>query len=91
MPSIGRPAVRTAPEQPMLPVRSAPRPDVPAGLPITAYGDDQLDELATWILSDGVPRDERQLDEALRAELGLTRRGVRVDSAVAGAVRRALA
>jgi hypothetical protein len=89
MPSIGRPPARTG-EQPTLPMRSAPRPPVPAGLPITAYGDDQLDELAAWILSDGVRRDERQLDEALRAELGLTRRNVRVDAAVAGAVRRAL-
>ncbi|WP_146904486.1 hypothetical protein [Cellulomonas aerilata] len=90
MPSIRATPARPFVDQPRLPVRPRPRPAVPAGLPITAYGDDQLDEVATWIMSDGVPRAEAQLDAALRAELGLTRRGVRVDAAVAGAVRRAL-
>ena len=70
---------------------TAPRPPVPVGLPVGSYGDDQLDRLAAWILSDGVPRDEAALADALGAELGLGGRTARTDPAVAGAVRRALA
>ena len=90
MPSITGTVARPAAEQPTLPVRTGPRPAVTPGLPIVAYGDDQLDELAAWIVSDGVARDEQQLGDALRAELGLTRRGAHADAAVAAAVRRAL-
>ena len=68
-----------------------PRPPVAAGLPIGAYGDDELDDLVAWIVTDGIARDADQLARALRAELGITRRGARVDVAVAGAVRRILA
>lgn len=63
-----------------LPRPRGPRPDVTTGLPIGAYSDDQLDDLAAWIDSDGVARDEEAVVAALRAELGLTRRGVEVDS-----------
>ncbi len=64
------------------------RPDVRPGLPIRAYSDDELDDLVTWLRSDGVERDEEELAEALRAELGLKRRGSRIDATVNGAVRR---
>ena len=76
-------------EQLALPVRTAPRPDVRAGLPINAYSDDQLDDLVRWLRSDGVERTREQLADALRAELGITRRSHRVDSAVRSAVTRA--
>lgn len=66
------------------------RPDVQPGLPISAYGDNDLDALARWITSDGVERNEQQLAGALRAELGVVRRSNRVDAAVAAAVRRLL-
>jgi len=66
-----------------------PRPDVTAGLPISAYTDDQLDDLVAWIRSDGVARTDDELAAALRAELGITRRGARIDAAVDAAVRRA--
>lgn len=66
------------------------RPGVEPGLPISAYGDDQIDELAAWIRSDGVERTPEQLAGALRAELGVVRRSNRVDTAVNAAVRRAL-
>ncbi|SDC86850.1 hypothetical protein SAMN05216410_2430 [Sanguibacter gelidistatuariae] len=66
------------------------RPDVEPGLPISAYGDNELDELVAWIASDQIDRDSEQLAGALRAELGITRRSTRVDTAVAGAVRRIL-
>ncbi len=67
-----------------------PRPAVPAGQPIAAYTDDQLDDLVTWLLTEDVTRDEAQLAAALRAELGIKRRGSRVDAVVRAAVRRAL-
>ncbi|MCC2334286.1 hypothetical protein [Cellulomonas wangsupingiae] len=76
-------------EQLALPVRTAPRPDVRAGLPINAYSDDQLDDLVRWLRSDGAERSRDQLADALRAELGISRRSHRVDSAVRAAVTRA--
>lgn len=66
------------------------RPPVEAGLPISAYSDDQLDDLALWLASDGVERDAVELAAALRSELGIVRRGARVDTAIDGAARRAL-
>ena len=76
-------------EQLALPVPTTPRPDVRAGLPINAYSDDQLDDLVRWLRSDGAQRTRDQLADALRAELGITRRSHRVDSAVRAAVVRA--
>lgn len=64
------------------------RPDVPAGLPVAAYTDDQLDEVVAWIRSDGVGRSDEEVGQALRAELGLLRRGSRVDAVIRAAVRR---
>jgi len=65
------------------------RPAVRPGLPIGAYTDDQLDDLVAWLRTDGIPRNDEQLAAALRAELGVERRGTRVDAAVGSAVRRA--
>lgn len=75
--------------QPTLAVPGGPRPDVRPGLPISAYSDDQLDDLVAWLVSDGTERTPEDLAAALRLELGITRRGARVDSVVAGAVHRA--
>jgi len=66
-----------------------PGPAVQPGLPIGAYTDDQLDDLVAWLRTDGIPRNDEQLAAALRAELGVERRGTRVDAAVGAAVRRA--
>ncbi|HUX70316.1 MAG TPA: hypothetical protein VMV41_07390, partial [Cellulomonadaceae bacterium] len=82
-------ASRTA-EQPVLPIVARPRPPVEAGLPIRSYTDDQLDDLADWLQSDGVERDREQLARALRADLGVTRRNAHVDAVIGAAVRRAL-
>jgi len=71
--------------------RTAPRPPIARGLPIGAYGDDELDLLAHWIVSDGQPRDEESLEAELRAELAITKRGKRVDAVLAAVARRALA
>ncbi|NHT19376.1 hypothetical protein, partial [Cellulomonas sp. IC4_254] len=75
--------------QPTLPVPGGPRPDVRPGLPVSAYSDDQLDDLVAWLVSDGTDRTPDELAAALRAELGITRRGARVDSVVSAAVARA--
>lgn len=64
------------------------RPDVRPGMPIGAYSDDELDDLVAWLRSDGVERDDEALADLLRAELGLKRRGSRIDATVNGAVRR---
>lgn len=94
---VAVPAVPPAPEdddvdavtsRPAPPVLRGARPDVRPGLPISAYTDDQLDDLIAWIAADGVERTDDELAEALRTELGLTRHGARVDAAVDGAVRR---
>ncbi|WP_210737537.1 hypothetical protein, partial [Cellulomonas hominis] len=75
--------------QPTLAVPGGPRPDVRPGLPISAYSDDQLDDLVAWLVSDGSERTPDELAAALRLQLGITRRGARVDSVVAAAVHRA--
>ncbi|OJV81522.1 MAG: hypothetical protein BGO37_06170 [Cellulomonas sp. 73-92] len=81
---------RTGEVQLSLAVPARPRPDIRKGLPIGAYSDDQLDEMAEWLMSDGQERTRDELADALRAELGLTRRTHRVDSAVRAAVSRAM-
>jgi len=70
--------------------RTSPRPPLARGLPIAAYGDDELDLLAHWIVSDGAARDEESLEADLRAELGITKRGKRVDAVLSAVARRAL-
>jgi len=76
-------------EQPTLAVPTAPRPHVRSGLPVSAYSDDELDEIITWITSDGSERNREELAARVREELGMTRRSSRVDAVVAAAVRRA--
>lgn len=84
------PATTTG-EQLVLAVRTQPRPDVRPGLPVGAYSDDQLDDLVRWLRSDGQERTRDALADALRAELGITRRSHRVDTVVRAAVARAFA
>ena len=76
-------------EQPTLAVPAGPRPHVRSGLPVSAYSDDELDEIITWITSDGTERSREELAARVREELGMTRRSSRVDAVVAAAVRRA--
>ena len=66
----------------------SPRPPVAKGLPLAAYGDDQLDELLEWIQSDGVARSEDQQVQELRETLELSRRGAQVDAVLRHVVRR---
>ncbi len=89
-PPVSRPLAVVRSEQPALPVRTLPRPDVRRGLPIAAYSDDQLDDLVAWLTSDGVERTRDDLAAELRDELGVTRRSYRIDTAVRAAIARAL-
>ncbi|MFC7579858.1 prevent-host-death family protein [Schaalia naturae] len=68
--------------------RRGPRPAIARGLPLAAYGDDQLDELAQWLRSDGGEHSADRLVEELREALGLTRRGAQTDAVLANVVRR---
>lgn len=65
-----------------------PRPPIAKGLPLAAYGDDQLDELALWVRSDGVDRGFSELVEQLREALGLQRRGTQTDAVLLNVIRR---
>lgn len=65
-----------------------PRPPIAKGLPLTAYGDDQLDELLEWICSDGVPRSEDEQVTQLREALDLAKRGAQVDVVLRHVVQR---
>jgi hypothetical protein len=76
-------------ERPGAGVPARPRPAVRSGLPISAYSDDQLDEVVAWLVSDGVVRSRDELCAAVREALGISRRSSRVDVVVMGAVRRA--
>ena len=65
-----------------------PRPEVRPGQPLSRYGDDDFDVLVAWISADGQPRTVPELRDALRAELGIARRGTHVDAVLGAAARR---
>ena len=65
-----------------------PRPAIAKGLPLAAYSDDQLDEMAAWVRSDGVERTDLETAEELRVALGITRRGFQSDAVLGNVVRR---
>lgn len=65
-----------------------PRPPIAPGLPLAAYSDDQLDEMAMWVRSDGVVRTREETVEELRQALAITRRGVQSDAVLSNVVRR---
>ena len=65
-----------------------PRPAIAKGLPLAAYSDDQLDEMAAWVRSDGVERTDLEAAEELREALGITRRGFQSDAVLGNVVRR---
>jgi len=67
--------------------RSAPRPQLRPGQPITAYSQGQLVELVRWIESDTLLRTEEQVIDEVVRELGFQRRGPRIRAAVVAALR----
>lgn len=66
----------------------AARPEIPVGLPLAAYTDDQLEDMLAWICSDNISRTAEELREELRKELGIERRGGQIDRVLANVVRR---
>lgn len=65
-----------------------PRPVFARGLPLAAYSDDQLDELALWIRSDDPEASDKLVQEELRELLGITRRGAQTDAVLKNVARR---
>ncbi|WP_099332289.1 hypothetical protein [Actinomyces minihominis] len=69
-------------------VEVGPRPPVTKGLPLAAYSDDQLDEVATWLWARHPGASEEDQVEALREAIGLRRRGAQSHTVLANVVRR---
>ncbi|GAA2236167.1 hypothetical protein GCM10010401_05200 [Rarobacter faecitabidus] len=63
-------------------------PTIRPGLPVTAYTDDELDDLVRWIAMDGQRRDMDEWIEVLREHLAISKRSTRVDAILSAAVRR---
>ena len=76
------------PEEDDAPNRPVKRPPLSRGLPLTAYGDDQLDDLLAWIRSDSKGRSLDEEVDLLFAELGLQRRDSQVDAILSNVVKR---
>lgn len=70
------------------PRRKLTRPPLASGLPLTAYSDDQFDDLLLWLRSDGIFRDEEEEITALMDELALERRGAQASAILRNVVRR---
>ena len=64
------------------------RPAISRGLPLTAYGDDQLDDLLAWIRSDDKTRSVEEEVDLLFNELGLQRRDGQVETILKNVVTR---
>lgn len=61
---------------------------VARGLPLAAYSDDQLDDVARWVRSDGKRRTTAQMVEELTSAIGLTRRGAPITAVLTNVVMR---
>lgn len=69
------------------PPRTAPRPRVIPGRPITEYQPRELVALVRWIGSDGLLRTEDDILREAMDALGFRRRGKRIDEAITAAIR----
>ena len=79
-----------APGVPHQPRNRAPWPDVTPGRAIGAYGERELDAVARWVLSDGVPRTQQALAAELRDALQIDQHGERAEATIVAAARRVL-
>lgn len=70
------------------PRRAGRPPTIYYGEPITSYTPDQLDDLIRWIRSDTLLRTDDELLELAMTELGYSRRGSRIVTALEAAIRR---
>ena len=71
-----------------LPDSTVPRPPIVGGLPLAAYGDDELDEVAQWVLSSEEPLSESEAIAVMREALQLQRRGSQSDAVLRNVIRR---
>lgn len=62
-------------------------PGIPVGRPVGEYSAEQLQQVAAWVLTDGVARSVDELVAGVCEALQLVLRGPRVESLVAKAVR----
>ena len=65
-----------------------PRPQIPAGHPLSFYSSEDFDAVVEYVCSDGRARLEDQLAAEVRAFLGFEQRSVLLDVSVASAIRR---
>jgi hypothetical protein len=63
---------------------------VTPGRSIGAYAERDLDAVARWVLSDGVPRSADELAAEVREALQIDQPGERAEASVAAAARRVL-
>lgn len=64
-----------------------PRPFLPAGRPISGYSQAELVALAKWIEADSLLRTESEMLDEMMRELGFSRKGSRIVSALIRAIR----
>lgn len=81
-------AAAHVPAAPAIPMPSSPRPPIAVGLPLAAYGDDQLDEVAIWILNENPNATIDEAAQAMREALQVTRRGAQSDAVLRNVVKR---
>ncbi len=65
-----------------------PRPQIPAGHPLSFYSSEDFDAVVEYICSDGRARLEDQLATEVRSFLGFEKRSVLLDVSVSSAIRR---
>ncbi|WP_010532591.1 hypothetical protein [Brachybacterium squillarum] len=65
-----------------------PRPQVPAGHPLSFYSSEDFDAVVEYVCSDGRARLEEHLATEVRAFLGFEQRSVLLDVSVSSAIRR---
>lgn len=65
-----------------------PRPQIPAGHPLSFYSSEDFDEVVEYICSDGRARLEEHLATEVRSFLGFESRSVLLDVSVSSAIRR---
>ena len=65
-----------------------PRPQIPAGHPLSFYSSEDFDAMVEYICSDGRARLEEHLATEVRSFLGFEQRSVLLDVSVSSAIRR---
>ena len=65
-----------------------PRPQIPAGHPLSFYASEDFDAVVEYICSDGRARLEEHLATEVRSFLGFESRSVLLDVSVSSAIRR---